>query len=232
MSDIPAIALQTDLTGGAPAGQEAQARAAYYACVSFIDAQIGRLLATLDELKLWDRTVVVLLSDHGFHLGDHGLWGKLTNFERSARVPLIIAPPRSPHRGATTRSVVELLDLYPTLVDLCGLPLPPGLEGRSLRPLLAAPQTLNSRPAYTCTIHQGVIGRSVRTDRWRYTVWGDGLAAELYDHDADPGEYRNLVADPSRAADLAALRQLLALPPHVASVPADAQTERKGKKKP
>jgi uncharacterized sulfatase len=231
LDGIPAIALQTDLTGRVPPGQEGQARAAYYACVTFVDTQIGRILATMDELKLWERTIVVLLSDHGFHLGDHGLWGKLTNFERSARVPLLVAPPRSPHAGTATRAIVELLDLYPTLVDLCGLPVPHGLEGRSLRPVLASPGRPWPHAAYSCTIHQGVIGRSVRTDRWRYTEWGDGTAAELYDHAADPGEYRNLAATPARTADVASLKILLAVPPRVTQVPVDAQTERKGRKK-
>lgn len=231
MSGIPRIALETDLFGTVPPGREREARGAYYACVTFIDTQIGRVLATLEDLRLRERTIVVLLSDHGFHLGDHGLWGKLTNFERSARVPLLIAPPHAPPGGAATRAVVELLDLYPTLVDLCGLPPPAGLEGRSLRPLLDNPQAPWPHAAYTCTIHQGVIGRSVRTDRWRYTEWGDALAAELYDHDTDAGEYRNRVAEPALAGELAALRKLLSAPPRVAHVPADAQAERKGRKK-
>jgi uncharacterized sulfatase len=231
MLGIPSIALETDLTGKVAPGDEWQAEAAYYACVAFIDAQIGLVLDAMDELRLWDRTVVVLLSDHGFHLSDHGLWGKLTNFERSARVPLLIAPPRARHAGATTRGLVELIDLYPTLVDLCGLPAPHRLEGRSLRPLLEAPDTAWDHAAYTSTIHQGVIGRSVRTDRWRFTVWGEGAATELYDHDADPGEFRNLALDPARAGEVAHLTKLLAIPPRLAKIPGDAQTERKGKKR-
>lgn len=231
MSGIPKIALETDLVGKVAPGEEWQAEAAYYACVAFIDAQIGLLLNTLDELRLWDRTVVVLLSDHGFHLGDHGLWGKLTNFERSARVPLVIVPEHTRQGGATSRGIVELIDLYPTLADLCRLPAPSGLEGRSLRPLLEAPDAAWVHPAYTATIHRGVIGRSVRTDRWRYTEWGDGIATELYDHESDPGEYRNLAADSARAGDIARLKALLARPPRLAGpVPAEAQSVRKGKK--
>lgn len=231
MIDIPELALETDLTGKVPPGLEWQAEAAYYACVTFIDAQLGLILDAMDELRLWERTVVVLLSDHGFHLGDHGLWGKLTTFERSARVPLLIAPPRARPAGATSSAIVELLDVYPTLVDLCGLPAPHPLEGRSLRPLLEDPAAAWDRPAYTATIHRGIIGRSVRIDRWRYTEWGDGIASELYDHSSDPGEYHNRVRDPAFKAEVATLRQLLAVPPRLKEIPADAQTERKARKK-
>ena len=232
LSGIPGIALQTDLTGKIAAGEEWQAEAAYYACVSFVDAQIGLILDAMDELRLWDRTVVVLVSDHGFHLGDHGLWGKLTNFERSARVPLIIAPPQTPRAGTTAHGIVELVDLYPTLVDLCALPIPANLEGRSLSPQLANPQLATNRPAYTSTIHEGVLGRSVRTDRWRYTEWGDSGAVELYNAQNDPGEYRNLAADAAHASDIARLKDLLAKNPRLAGpVPGDAQAERRDKKK-
>jgi iduronate 2-sulfatase len=127
---------------------------------------------------------------------------------------------------------VELFDLYPTVVELCGLPRPAHLEGRSFAAQLAQPDAKSDRPAFTTTIHQGVIGRSVRTDRWRYTEWGDGVAAELYDHAADPDEYRNLATDPKRATDVAAMKALLARNPRLAGpVPGDAQTERKGKRK-
>jgi iduronate 2-sulfatase len=232
LAGVPKIALQTDLTGKIPAGEEWQGEAAYYACVSFVDAQIGLILDAMDELKLWERTIVVLVSDHGFHLGDHGLWGKLTNFERSARVPLVIAPPGTRHAGATAKGIVELIDLYPTLVDLCRLPMPTNLEGRSLAPQLADPRLVTNRAAYTCTIHDGVLGRSVRTELWRYTEWGDTKAIELYDAQADPGEYRNLAADPARAADVAMLKALLAKNPRLSGpVPGDAQAERKNRKK-
>ena len=232
LRDVPLIALQTDLFGIAPPADREEAVAAYYACVAFIDAQVGLLLAELDQLKLWDKTIVVFLSDHGYHLGDHGgLWAKLTDFERCARVPLAIAVPHTKNAGRTTAGIVESLDLYPTLVDLCGLPRPAWLEGRSLAPLLADPAAPWDHAAFTTTIHEGVIGRSVRTDRWRYTEWGDAVATELYDQVADPGNYHNLAADPARAAEILVLKKLLAQNPRTAEIPADAQSPRAAKPK-
>ena len=232
LRDVPSIALQTDLFGIAPPADREEAVAAYYACVAFIDAQVGLLLAELDQLKLWDNTIVVFFSDHGYHLGDHGgLWAKLTDFERCARVPLSIAVPHTKHAGRTTVGIVESLDLYPTLVDLCGLPRPAWLEGRSLVPLLADPAAPWDHAAFTTTIHEGIIGRSVRTDRWRYTEWGDAVATELYDQVADPGNYRNLARDPARAAEMVALRKLLAQNPRTVEIPADAQSPRAAKPK-
>ena len=228
MRGIPPLALQTDLLGTPNPDPEWQAVAGYYACVSFIDEQVGRIMAALDELKLWDNTIVVFMSDHGFHLGDHGgLWAKLTTFERSARVPLAIAVPRTRHAGRSASGIVELLDLYPTLVELCGLPAPRGIEGKSMVPLLNEPESRwEKETAYTMTIHEGVIGRSVRTDRWRYTEW-EGRAAELYDHRADPGEYSNLATDTKYANEVTTLKTLLARPPpYTGRVPADAQSPR------
>jgi uncharacterized sulfatase len=232
MRDIPPLALQTDLFGTTPPADRQEAAAAYYACVSFIDAQVGVLLAALDEQKLWESTVVVFVADHGFHLGDHGgLWAKLTNFERCARVPFAIVAPHSPHAGRATAAVIENLDLYPTLAELAGLPRPAHLEGRSLAPLLADPTAPWNHPAFTTTIHEGIIGRSVRTNRWRYTEWGDSVATELYDQSADPGNYRNLAADPALASERATLKKLLAQNPRAPAIPADAQSPRAQKPK-
>jgi uncharacterized sulfatase len=190
--------------------QARECKLAYYASISFLDAQIGRLLDALDRLGLSDNTIVVLWSDHGYHLGEHGLWFKQSCFEESARVPLIIAAPALNRSGATCARNVELVDLYPTLADLAGLTAPASLEGVSLRPLLAHPSAPWSRPAYTQVQRGDFPGHSVRTERWRYTEWDFGArGAELYDHESDPQELRNLAADPRHAATVTALTQLL-----------------------
>jgi uncharacterized sulfatase len=218
LANIPALALMTELTGNPAPASRAEAMAAYYACISFMDSQVGVLFETLDRLQLWDDTIVVLISDHGYHLGDHeGLWAKLTAFEQAARVPLIIAAPEFP-RGKSSPRIVELVDLYPTLAELCNLQLPSprrgagqgGSEGKSLTPLLRAADAPWDRPAYIMVHHEGVEGKSVRTSRWRYTEWDEGKkGAELYDHDHDPGEYVNLVRDARYAAAVGELKQLL-----------------------
>ncbi len=183
------------------ASERAECVAAYWACISFVDAQIGLVLDSLDRLDLWKNTVVVLYSDHGYHLGEHGgMWHKMSVFEESARVPLIISAPGFWKFGHTCPRIVELVDVYPTLVDLCGLPAVKNLEGQSLRPLLQDPNAPWTDAAYTQVVHDGIVGRSVRTARWRYTEWDQGRhGLELYDHDTDPHEYVNLADDPSTA---------------------------------
>ncbi|MBI4603555.1 MAG: sulfatase, partial [Planctomycetes bacterium] len=209
LADIPRAALThrpDDLK--LPEADRRQAIAAYYAATSFMDAQLGAVLDALDRLRLWESTVVVFFGDHGWHLGEHGgLWRKMTLFEEAARVPLIVAAPGS-KAGASSPRLVELVDLYPTLVELCGLPAPEGLEGRSFAPLLGDPTREWKRAAHTQVQRGKVMGRSVRTERYRYTEWGDG-EAELYDHDADPREHRNLARDPAHAATAAEMRRLL-----------------------
>jgi iduronate 2-sulfatase len=205
---IPAIALMTELSGNPPPPR-AEAIATYYACISFMDAQVGALLDALDREQLWDETVVALLSDHGYHLGDHqGLWAKLTVFDRGCRVPLVIAAPGHA-QGASSPRTVELIDVYPTLAELCGLTPPSKLEGHSLVPLLARPDAPWDRPAHSLVHHQGLIGRTVCNERWRYTEWDDGKSHELYDHHTDPGEYHNLADEPHQAATLAEMKRLL-----------------------
>ena len=182
-------------------------RHGYYASISYLDSQVGKVLDELDRLDLTGKTIVVFWSDHGFHLGEHGLWCKTSNFELDARVPLIISTPTmsTEQRGATTNELAELLDVYPTLVELCCLPQVKELDGTSLCPVLNSPKetiqsaayTQHPRPAY----FQGkpeVMGCSVRTVRYRYTEWrdfqsGKVIGKELYDHRTDSDETRNLV---------------------------------------
>ncbi|MCX6892363.1 MAG: sulfatase [Verrucomicrobia bacterium] len=186
---------------------------AYFASISFVDAQVGKVLDALDRLKLADNTIVVLFGDHGWSLGEHGQWQKRLLFEEVARVPFIIALPKAKATGPSPRTV-EFVDLYPTLADLCHLAPPSNLEGKSLRALLENPKAPWSRPAVTQVVRgEGgtrFMGYSVRTERWRYTEWDAGRAGtELYDHDADRHEYRNLAGDPSYAATVAELKALL-----------------------
>ena len=185
---------------------------AYYASISFLDAQVGRVLEALERLKLAGNTIVVFASDHGYHLGERGQWMKMSLFERSARNPLIVAGPRVA-RGISTR-IVELVDVYPTLGELAGLSLPAGLQGRSLRPLLDDPKARWDRPAFT-QVTRGpanarFMGYSVRTERWRYIEWDEGnRGVQLYDESSDPDEMRNLAADPKHKAVVAEMRELL-----------------------
>jgi len=178
---------------------------AYLATISFMDAQVGRLLSALDRLNLTDNTIVVFFSDHGWLLGEHGgQWQKRSLFEESARVPLIIYAPGAEGNGRSSLRTVELIDLFPTLADLCNLPLPQGLEGTSLKPLLEDPHYSWTKPAITNvvrradrSIREGINGRSARTERYRYTEWDKGAeGVELYDHKFDPREWRNLAEDP------------------------------------
>lgn len=195
---------------GVTPDQARECKRAYYASISFVDAQIGRVLDALDRLQLGDNTIVVFWSDHGYHLGEHGLWMKQSCFEESARVPLIIAIPGQKVRGKVSPRIVELLDLYPTLADLAGLTQPKNLEGASLRLLLDDPNAKWTRPAFTQMQRGGFPGYSVRTERWRYTEWDDGTkGAELYDHDQDPQELKNRAADPTYTKPLAEMKALV-----------------------
>lgn len=212
-SRVPAAALQS--TGkwpydGVTAEQARECKRAYYAAISFVDAQIGRVLDSLDRLGLKENTAIVFWSDHGYHLGEHGLWYKQSCYEESTRVPFIISVPGQKTRGADTQRTVELLDIYPTLADYAGLPAPGYVEGASLRPLLESASAAWERPAYSQVERNGFPGHSVRTERWRYTEWGYGeKGAELYDHSNDPGEHRNLFQSPEHAAVLAEMKALL-----------------------
>jgi uncharacterized sulfatase len=175
---------------------------AYYACTSYMDAQVGRVLAALDRLQLWEKTIVIFLGDHGYHLGERDWWNKSTLFERSCRAPLLIAAPGV--KPGVARGLVEFVDLYPTIADLCGLTPPPQLAGRSLRPLLRDPAAAGKPAAFTLvTRGPAQRGDSIRTERWRFTAWSDGTR-ELYDHSVDPEETKNVAAaHPQVTRDLA-----------------------------
>jgi len=187
-------------------------RHGYYACVSFMDAQVGRVLAEVDRLGLAENTAVVLWGDHGYHLGEKALWCKTTNYELDTRAPLIVSTPGQARIGST-EALVEFVDIYPTLADACGLPLPAGLEGVSLAPLLAEPERPWKQVAFSQFprpwFYQGqpeVMGYTIRTRDFRYTEWLDfssraTLARELYDHTRDSAEVVN-VADETRYADV------------------------------
>ena len=222
VEDIPAPARNGSVPGYAMTSTPEQRRAsirAYLACVSYVDAQAGRLLASLKEQGLLENTIVIFTSDHGWHLGEHGLWHKRSLFEESARVPLIVSAPGMKGNGRTSLGLAELTDLYPTLCDLCGIPAPSHLQGKSLRPVLNDPASSVHEAAFT-QARRGKDaehwGRSVRTARWRCTEWDEGRnGIELYDHEADPHEYTNLAQAPEHAFILKELRALLAqqLPP-------------------
>ena len=175
---------------------------AYYACVSFVDAQVGRVLDALDEHGLAENTVICLWGDHGWQLGEHGMWDKHSNYETSTRVPLIVSAPGMP--AATTKALVEAVDMYPTLAELCGLDLPAHLEGTSFAPVLRDPTTPWKTAAFSQyrrvipgygDVARG-MGYAMRTDRWRFVEWRvpgtEFRACELYDHQADPEENVNL----------------------------------------
>jgi iduronate 2-sulfatase len=193
-----------------------EALAAYYASVTFMDAQLGIILDAMDKHGRWDDTVVVMLSDNGLHVGEHGIFGKMTLFEESARVPLVIAAPGVARPGTPTARLAELVDLYPTLVDLARLPTVAGLDGVSLRPLLEDPERSVKAVARTMrkvgATRKGQLARSLRSERWRYTEWPDETV-ELYDHERDPNEFENRAADPSAAQALHELRAQLAPEP-------------------
>lgn len=175
---------------------------AYRACTSFVDAQVGKLLDTMDRLNLWENTIVVLIGDHGYHLGEHGWWNKVTVFELGARSPMIMWLPGAKGMGHETDSAVEFLDLYPTFVDYCGFEATHMLSGKSLRPVLEEPAETWNKPAYTQVVRAEVgMGYSVCQGSYRYTQWGRTSEGgdELYNHVEDPVGYYNLAEQPEHA---------------------------------
>ncbi len=181
---------------------------AYHACVSFIDAQIALVLDALKQGGHWDDTIVVLTSDHGYHLGDHFLWGKVTLFDIGAKVPFIVRAPGVAKRGASSEAMVELIDIYPTLADLAGLTAPKHLQGTSLRPLLEHPERPGKKKhAYTVVTRGEKMGHALRSQRWRYGKWPDG--EELYNLRKDPSERDNLAGRPEVFERLQEFREVL-----------------------
>ena len=180
----------------------------YHASTTFMDAQLGRVLDALDASPLAKNTVVVLWSDHGMAFGEKENWEKFTLWERSTRVPLIIAAPGVGRAGTRVRAPGSLIDLYPTLCELAGVPVPAQCEGTSLVPQLRDPEAPRAVPAITTQTQGKQSGHAVRDARWRYIRYFDGFE-ELYDHDTDPDEFTNLAADPKFAAEKTRLRAWL-----------------------
>ena len=187
-----------------------ECKLAYYAAISFVDAQIGKVIDAVEELGLADNTIIVFWSDHGYHLGEHGLWFKQSCFEESAKSPLIISVPGYRTAGKKCTRMVELVDIYPTLAELTGLTPPSDLEGYSLISLIKNPKAKWEHPAFTQVQRGKVPGHSVRTEKWRYTEWDFGnVAAELYDEENDPEELHNLTLNQRYSKIVREMRSLL-----------------------
>ena len=185
----------------------------YHASISFVDAQIGKVLAELDRLKLRNNTIIVLWGDHGWKLGEHMAWGKHSNVENDVNAPLILSVPGMKNAGTHTDALVEFVDIYPTLCELAGLPLPNHLEGTSLKPVLEDPTRAWKSAAFSQYPRNAgktgagkLMGYTMRTDRYRLTVWISNSdrtkvdAIELYDHQTDPQENYNIAKKPANAA--------------------------------
>jgi iduronate 2-sulfatase len=195
-----------------------QCAQAYYASISFLDAQVGKVISALDRLGLAENTIIVFTSDHGYHMGEHGLWQKMSIFEHSARVPLLIVAPGQSQKRSVARAPVGLIDLYPTLAQLCDVKTPDNLQGQSLVPILKDPEekgrgwtlTQVDRNRGAKNPEKRFSGYSLRTPRWRYTEWDEGRQGrELYDHSDDPKELTNLADEPAHAETVAMLSKKL-----------------------
>jgi len=195
----------------------------YYASVSYVDAQVGRLIDQLEEAGLSDNTIIVLWGDHGWKLGEHNSWCKMTNFEIDTRVPLIIMAPGMREKGKSSTALVEFVDIYPTLCEMAGLEIPAGLEGLSMSPLLNQVDLPWKKAVFSQFLREGIwrgadgntyMGYSIRTSRYRYNEWfdvynGQLAGQELYDHLDDPGENINIAPDPSYSELVARLSSQL-----------------------
>jgi arylsulfatase A-like enzyme len=218
LKDVPAAALNPwFLTEQQfPHDKRQACRQAYNAAISFMDAQVGRVIDALDRLGLAKNTIIVFTSDHGYHMGEHGQWQKFDLFEESVRVPLLIVAPEVTTPGSVCDSHVGLIDLYPTLAELCEVPAPGNLQGQSLVPMLKDPAHAG-RGWNLCQVRRSdengkdFYGYSLRTDRWRYNEWDENgrRGRELYDHVADPGEFQNLAEDSAHASVASEMRERL-----------------------
>jgi arylsulfatase A-like enzyme len=190
----------------------------YYASVSYVDAQIGKVLNYLKKSGLEKNTLIVLIGDHGWHLGDHGLWNKHTNFEQATRTPMIILSPNG-NKGAVNSSPTELIDVFPTMCEIAGLSIPRDLQGVSLVPIINGTASKIKDAALSQYPRNGKMGYAIRTDRYRYIEWrvgdykiskdymaGKVDAAELYDYKKDPLETKNLIDDPQYSAVIKKLK--------------------------
>jgi arylsulfatase A-like enzyme len=186
----------------------------YYACVSYTDAMIGRLLDEIERLKLRDNTVIILWGDHGWKLGEHAGWCKHTNFELDTHVPMILSVPGMKTAGGRTWALTEYVDIYPTLCEVCGLAIPGHLEGVSMMPLVDDPGREWKTAAFSQYPRGQVMGYTMRTKRFRYTEWQNRktkevMARELYDHDKDPQENINAAEQPQYQQDVQRLALML-----------------------
>jgi arylsulfatase A-like enzyme len=242
-ADVPAAALgsykleQDKLTDDL----RRQCLQAYYASISFMDAQVGRVVDSLDKLGLAENTIIVFTSDHGYHMGEHGLWQKQSLFEGSSRVPMLVVAPGMAGKGSVVKAPVSHLDLFPTLTELAGVKAPANIQGQSLVPMLKDANALGRGWALTQVLRGGdfnrqgaapakgdkgkrFFGYSLRTPRWRYTEWDEGTAGrELYDHDQDPQELTNLADKAEHAATVADLSTQLRAAAKT-TFPADGKT--------
>ncbi len=183
---------------------------AYHACVTFVDTQLKIMFDALKERGLWDNTIVIFTSDHGYHLGEHYLWGKVSLFEECARVPLIVRVPGMTEAGSKTEAMVEHVDIFPTLAQLCEVKAPGHLQGRSFVPVLREPKRPLREDVYTVVARQTRLGRAIRTERWRYADWEMPGQFELYDLKNDPRELTNLVKKAKYAEVVVMMKKRLA----------------------
>lgn len=234
LDDVPEIIRgykNNETTYGVTAETHQGLLQAYYASVSYMDAQVGRLLDSLEELGLKENTLVVFTSDHGYLLGEHQKYQKQHLFEEATRVPFIVSAPwLKDQHGQATQKITELVDFYPSVTELAGLPAPDALQGESLVPLLKDPNSEAWQKDLAFTISRSG-GESIRTDDWRFTQWGFGESGlELYDLKNDPGEFTNLAGNPNYAVQLEQLQKRLEAKRNEAGYADWKQSVKRGRK--